>query len=61
MKKVVMLTALAGWAVVAGATRVLAQPGAPGLAQVVALDECDPDSFNMVLGREGLAFATMSR
>ena len=37
-----------------------AQPGG-GLAQVVALDECDPTSFNMVLGESGVAFATTSR
>ncbi len=29
---------------------------APGVAQVVALDECDPDSFNQALGESGGGF-----
>ena len=28
----------------------------PGVAQVVALDECDPTSFNAVLGESGGGF-----
>lgn len=34
----------------AGATLVPAQEHSPGLAQVVALDECDPVTFNQQLG-----------
>lgn len=41
----------------------LAQENAPGVAQVVALDECDPQTFNAVLGPDfcknvALGFAT---
>jgi hypothetical protein len=34
----------------AGATFTVAQENSPGLAQVVALDECDPTTFNAALG-----------
>ncbi len=50
MKKVAVLTLIAGWAILAGATHAGAQPGSPGLAQVVALDECDPTTFNAAVG-----------
>jgi len=50
MKKVAVLTLMAGWAILAGATRASAQPDSSGLAQVVALDECDPTTFNAALG-----------
>jgi plastocyanin len=45
MKKAAVLTLIAGCAILGGATHASAQP-APGLAQVVALDECDPTTFN---------------
>jgi plastocyanin len=43
MNKVATLTLLAGCLILAGVSRALAQPS---LAQVVALDECDPATFN---------------
>jgi plastocyanin len=48
MKKVAILTLLVGWVVLAGAPRVRAQGNgnSPRIAQVVALDECDPTTFN---------------
>jgi len=49
MKKAAVLTLIAGCAILGGATHASAQP-APGLAQVVALDECDPTTFNTALG-----------
>ena len=36
----------------AGATHALAEENAPGLAQIVALDECDPTTFNAALGAD---------
>src|SRR4029077_9130398 len=50
MKNVAVLTLMAGWAILAGATHAKAQPGSPGIAQVVALDECDPTTFDAALG-----------
>ena len=52
------LILLAGCVVVAGATRAIADngPPPPRTAQVVALDECDPRSFNPALGEEGTGF-----
>jgi plastocyanin len=41
---------LAGCLMFAGATFAVAQENAPSLAQVVALDECDPATFNAALG-----------
>jgi hypothetical protein len=56
MRKVATLILLAGWVILAGAPRARAGgprdrfpifPGdSPDLAQVVALDECDPVTFN---------------
>jgi plastocyanin len=48
MHKVATLTLLAGWAILTGATTARAQGnGNSGdIAQVVALDECDPTTFN---------------
>src|SRR4030088_2783032 len=44
---------LAGCAMFAGAIRIeLAQENPASAAQVVALDECDPVTFNAALGRE---------
>jgi len=45
VKKVAILILLAGWAILAGVTHASAQGNSPGLAQVVALDECDPTTF----------------
>jgi plastocyanin len=41
---------LAGCLIFAGATHVLAQGNPQRVAQVVALDECDPTTFNDALG-----------
>jgi plastocyanin len=41
---------LVGCLIFAGATFVVAQENSPSLAQVVALDECDPTTFNAALG-----------
>ena len=55
MKTVARFTLLVGCLMFAGATLALAQgnsprPNPPSLAQVVALDECDPVTFNAALG-----------
>jgi len=52
------LTLLAGCALVAGATRAMAHDHgcSPKVAQVVALDECDPETFNAALGQGGTGF-----
>ena len=54
MKKVATLTLLAGAVIFAGITHARAQGdgngNSPGLAQVVALDECDPTTFNAAVG-----------
>ena len=41
---------LAGCLMLAGVTFAVAQENSPSLAQVVALDECEPSSFNAKLG-----------
>ena len=46
----VKFSLLAGCLLFAGATHALAQENTPSIAQVVALDECDPTTFNAVLG-----------
>jgi hypothetical protein len=46
MHKVAVLTLLTGLAILAGSTRAKAQAISPSPAQVVALDECDPATFN---------------
>src|SRR6202023_2773620 len=62
MKKVATLTLLAGAVIFAGVTHARAQGGgngngnSPGIAQVVALDECDPESFNAALSESGGGF-----
>jgi plastocyanin len=58
MKKIAILTLLAGWAILAGAASVRAQGNgnSPGIAQVVALDECDPTTFNAALSESGGGF-----
>ncbi len=48
--KVSMMAFLAGCLIFAGASAAVAQAGSSGLAQVVALDECDPTTFNAALG-----------
>ena len=50
MNKVMTLTLLAGCLTLAGATYASAQGDSPSLAQVVALDECDPTTFNAFAG-----------
>jgi hypothetical protein len=59
MNTVAKFALLAGSLAFAGATHALAQAHpshehehSPGLAQVVALDECDPASFNAALGAD---------
>lgn len=54
MRKVATLVLLAGWVILAGAPRVRAQGNgnSPGIAQVVALDECDPTTFDAALGAD---------
>ena len=49
MRKLTALILLIGGLVVAGGTRASAQ-GQPSFAQVVALDECDPATFNAPTG-----------
>jgi hypothetical protein len=57
MHRVTGPTLLAGCVIFAGATHVMAQGAPPPRqAQVVALDECDPQTFNPVLGEEGTGF-----
>jgi plastocyanin len=58
MRKVATLILLAGGVFLAAAPCAIAQGdgNSPGIAQVVALDECDPTSFNMVLGESGGGF-----
>jgi len=62
MKKVATLTLLAGAVIFAGASHARAQGdgngngNSPGIAQVVALDECDPVSFNAALSESGGGF-----
>jgi hypothetical protein len=52
MRKVAILTLLAGYVTLAGATHAVAQDKSPSLAQVVALDECDPVTFNAAVGSD---------
>jgi hypothetical protein len=46
MRKVATLSLVAGCAILAGASYASAQAISPSPAQVVALDECDPATFN---------------
>jgi len=50
MNTVVKYALLASCLVFAGATLAPAQQNPPALAQIVALDECDPTTFNAALG-----------
>lgn len=64
MHKVAALTLLTGSVILAGVTHAVAdespqhggQGDSPKVAQVVALDECDPQTFNPALGEEGTGF-----
>jgi hypothetical protein len=56
MKNLATLILLAECVILAGATHAIADESSPGLAQVVALDECDPDTFNAALGEGGTGF-----
>jgi plastocyanin len=56
MQRATPLTLLAGCVFFAGTTHAIAEDGPPRHAQVVALDECDPTTFNPVLGNEGTGF-----
>jgi plastocyanin len=66
MRKVTVLTLLAGSVILVGTTHAIAddQPrfgfvfhdDPPAVAQVVALDECDPVTFNAAVGEEGGGF-----
>jgi hypothetical protein len=46
MHKVAALTLPTGYVIFAGAAPANAQGDSPNIAQVVALDECDPITFN---------------
>jgi hypothetical protein len=50
MKITIPMGLLAGCLMFAGATHAVAQEKSPSLAQVVALDECDPVTFNAAVG-----------
>jgi hypothetical protein len=56
MRKLATLILLAGCAILAGTTLAIAGESSPSLAQVVALDECDPTTFNAALGEGGTGF-----
>lgn len=63
MHRTATLTLLVGSVILAGATHAFAEEGqgappgnSPRVAQVVALDECDPQTFNPVVGNEGTGF-----
>jgi plastocyanin len=55
MQRLRTLTLLAGCAILAGTTGAIAHSG-PNFVQVVALDECDPTTFNAALGEGGTGF-----
>jgi len=55
MRSVTAPALLAGCVILAGATHAIAHSG-PRFAQVVALDECDPATFNAALGEGGTGF-----
>lgn len=62
MFKVATLILVAGSLVLAGATHATAQGNgnSPGVAQVVALDECDPTTFNAAAGPDFCKNVTFS-
>ena len=59
MRKMATLILMAGLAIaatLAPATHAKAQGNSQPIAQVIALDECDPESFNAVLSESGGGF-----
>src|SRR5262249_43017683 len=57
MHKMTVVTRLAGCVAVAWATRAVADPPCePSVAQVIAVDDCDPETFNAALGESGGGF-----
>jgi len=50
MKIIIVTGLLAGCLMFVGAIQAVAQEKSPGLAQIVALDECDPVTFNAAVG-----------
>src|SRR5262245_62230016 len=54
MHKATLLTLLIGCVILARAPHVIAHGFSPSVAQVVALDECDPDTFNLPIDQGGL-------
>jgi plastocyanin len=52
MKITMLMAFLACCLIFAGASSEVAQAGSPGVAQVVALDECDPTTFNAAAGAD---------
>ena len=56
VRTISMTTVLALTALLAFTTHAIAQPNSQPVAQVVALDECDPESFNAVLSESGGGF-----
>ena len=53
-EKLTALTLMAGCALLAGTSHAASRVCAPPVAQVVALDECDPDTFNAPTRKGGL-------
>ena len=56
MRHVATLILVAECVILAGAARAIAEDSSAKAAQVVALDECDPDTFNAALGEGGTGF-----
>jgi hypothetical protein len=63
MYKAKILILIAGSLVLAGATHATAQEkeNAPSITQVVALDECDPTTFNAAVGPDFCKNVTLGR
>jgi len=59
MRNTVAMGLLAGCLMFATATHAVAQEKSPGLAQVVALDECDPVTFNAAVGPDFCKHVTL--
>ena len=57
MHRMAVRTLLAGTMMVAGTTHATPRMCAPNVAQVVALDECDPNTFNLPTKKGGLGAA----
>jgi plastocyanin len=56
MRTIWTTTVLGLTALLAFATHAIAQPNSQPIAQVIALDECDPETFNEVLSESGGGF-----